>query len=272
MNPEDLELVALMIRPEVREDILMQRVAARDIHKVTLSALPGIGGVFGHYSDSNDFLQDTDWTQLSLSVTSNLTRLFTLPVRLEQARNKEKLVEMRRRAIAVAVLSQVNLARQRLKVAEDRFGLVKQLASVSSKMRGVVSKKTKLSEADTLEMEIQAALNRARLHMAYAEYQNAYGRLLNSVGMDPLPPTLPETDIAEMSRIIAERTDKISPIIFDKLLARIKEKGMSTSPEHLQGTQLPQATVNTVTHTQQKVVMNSFEKLAESNIRSNYNE
>lgn len=233
LNHEDLELVALMIRPEVREDILMQRVAAREIHETTLSALPGIGGMFGYYTDNNDFFQDTDWTQFSLSITGNLTRLFTLPVRLKQAKNKEKLVEMRRRAIAVAVLSQVNLARQRLKMAEERFGLVRQLASVSRKMRSVVSEKTKLSDADELEMEIQAALNRARLHMAYAEYQNAYGRLLNSIGMDPLPKDLPVSNLDDMSYIIAERTDKISPIIFDKLLAYIKQKGMSTAQENL---------------------------------------
>lgn len=229
LDPESLELVALMIRPEIREDILMQRVAARDIRRTTLSALPGLNAFFGYNNDSNDYLRNNDWTEFSMSITGNLINLFTLPVRIEQAKNKEKLTQMRRRALVVAIMSQVNMARLRMDLAQERFDIVRQLASVSRKMRNVVSDNSKPSPSQTLEMDMQAALNRAQLHMAYAEYQNAYGRLLNSIGMDPLPPTGNAASVSEMANVIGQRIDNISPQIFDRLLAYLQERNLQTT-------------------------------------------
>jgi outer membrane protein TolC len=227
LDPESLELVSLMIRPEMREEILMQRVASREIRRTALSAMPGLNALFGYYSDNNDFLSQNDWTGYSLSLTSNLVNLFTLPVRIEQAENKAKLAEMRRRALVVAVMSQVNIARLRMSLAEERFDIVRRLASVSSRMRGMVSSSSYAQDpAQQLEMEMQAALNRARLHMAYAEYQNAYAVLLNAVGMDPLPPETNVQNVAQLADVIADRTDHIQPQIFDKLLSYLKEKGL----------------------------------------------
>lgn len=227
LDPESLELVSLMIRPEMREEILMQRLASREIRRTALSAMPGLNALFGYYSDSNDFLSQNDWTGYSLSLTSNLVNLFTLPVRIEQAENKAKLAEMRRRALVVAVMSQVNLARLRMSLAEERFDIVRRLASVSSRMRGMVNSNGLAEDpAQQLEMDMQATLNRARLHMAYAEYQNAYAKLLNAVGMDPLPPETNVQNVAQLADVIADRTDHIQPQIFDKLLGYLKEKGV----------------------------------------------
>lgn len=218
LDPQSLELVAIMIRPEIREDILMKRIGASRVKTTGLSAVPGIGNALGYsYDDSYD------WTDVSLSVTDSILRLFSLPVQMKHVRNKEKLIEMRRRALLVAVMSQVHLSRHRLKLGQEDFRVTHKLASVSQK---ISEAKKRQSSSNRVEGDMNALLNRAKLHLAYAEYQNAYGRMLTSIGMDPLPTKVSETDIASLTGLIATRADKINPKIFDKLLAAVRDKGL----------------------------------------------
>ncbi|MBL4588476.1 MAG: TolC family protein [Alphaproteobacteria bacterium] len=226
LDPAAMELVALMIRPEIRENILMKRIGARNVNTTALSAIPGIGAALGYHYDGNNYLGNNDWNEVSFSITQNLVKLFSLPGRMKHVKNKEKLIEMRRRALLVAVMSQVHLSRHRLDLAQDNFRVHHKLAAVTQKISSATEKMKSMSKADHLEHEMDALLNRAKLHLSYAEYQNAYGRVLTSIGMDPLPKDMPVTDLVSMTGIIAKRADKISPKIFDKLLMLVKERGL----------------------------------------------
>ncbi len=227
LDVESLELVALMIRPEIREDVLMKRIGARNVKTTTLSAVPGIGMALGYHYDGNHYLGNNDWNEISFSITENLVKLFSLPRRVQHVKSKEKLIEMRRRALIVAVMSQVHLARYRLTLAQDHFRVIHKLASVTQKISNTTEKMENLSSADHLEREMEALLNRSKLHSAYAEYQNAYGRMLTSIGMDPLPQNMPATDLVSMTGVIAKRTDAINPRLFDRLLTVLKDRGPS---------------------------------------------
>ncbi len=226
LDLESLELVALMIRPEIREDILMKRIGARNVKTTTLSAVPGIGLAMGYHYDGNNYLGNNDWNEFSISITQNLVKLFSLPGRVKHVKNKEKLIEMRRRALIVAVMSQVHLARYRLDLAQDDFRVLHKLASVSEKISHATQAMKTMSHADHLEHDMEALLNRSKLHLSYAEYQNAYGRMLSSIGMDPLPQHMPVTDLVSMTGVIAKRADKVSPRLFDKLLKVVKDRGL----------------------------------------------
>ena len=229
-NPMDLEMVALMIRPEIREDLLMSRVSATDTRLTALRAFPGLEMAFGYNYDSDSFLSDANWTNFSVSLAGNLMKLFTLPVQFEQSKNRERLTEMQRQAMVISVLTQVNLSRQRLDMAEDRLDLLRKLMQVQQQLVPTDNTATTgkarqlISAAATLEQE-QTALNaRGRFHMAYADYQNAYGRLLNSVGIDPLPPVYQQTDLATMAQTIETRTETLTPHIFGRVVTAIREK------------------------------------------------
>ncbi len=229
--PQDLELVALMVRPELREDLLMSRISATETRLTALRSFPGLEAAFGYNYDSDDYISDQNWTNFSLSLAGNLMKLFTLPVKFEQNKNRERLTEMQRQAMVVSVLTQVNLARQRLDAAEDRLALLRKLMEVQQRLatpeegtRQDAKTQNLLAAASALEQE-QVALNaRGRFHMAYADYENAYGRLLNSVGIDPLPPLHDTNDLAAMSKTIEARTSVLTPRIFGKVVEAIRAK------------------------------------------------
>lgn len=228
-DPMDLEIVALMVRPEVRKDLLASRVSATDTRLTALRAFPGLETAFGYNYDSDSFLSDTNWTNFSVSLAGNLMKLFTLPVQFEQSKNRERLVNMQRQAVVVSVLTQVNLARQRLDMAEDRLSLLRKLMHVEQQLVPVdalpeAESQRVMAQAASLEQE-QTALNaRGRFHMAYADYQNAYGRLLNSVGIDPLPPVYESNNIPAMAATIESRTEALTPRIFGRVVAAVKQQ------------------------------------------------
>ncbi|MES2729338.1 MAG: TolC family protein [Pseudomonadota bacterium] len=231
--PEDLELVALTIRPEIRQDMLASRISASQTRATALSALPGLQVAYGYNYDSDDFLRDNNWTEFSLSLTGNLMKLLTLPVRMEQSENREKLVALQRQAKTVSILTQVNLARQNLRLTEDRLGILRNLMRVENDLVPEKADQAPLlTTAHTMAQE-QTALNaRARFHMAYADYQSAYGRLLTSVGIDPLPPAYDPRDIQGMARVITARTETLTPSLFGKLVTAIRTQ----MPDTLAGT------------------------------------
>lgn len=271
LDPQSLELVALMIRPEIREDVLMKRIGALNVKTTGFSAVPGIGTALGYsYDDSYD------WSDVSLSVTDGLLRLFSLPVRMKHVRNKEKLIEMRRRALLVAVMSQVHLSRHRLNLAQENFRVTHKLASVSQKISDATKSMSGKTTADRVEHEMDALLNRAKLHHAYAEYQNAYGRMLTSIGMDPLPQDLPKTDIVSLTGVIAKRTDKINPKIFDKLLTTVKDRGLhalSTQAGHVVLASAKEEGPSTIAPTGEDVATESKKSpLASKSLQSRYND
>ncbi len=224
-GPEELERVALMIRPEIRQDMLASRISASQTRATALSALPGLEVAYGYNYDSDSFLRDNNWTEFSLSLTGNLMKLMTLPVRMEQSESREKLVALQRQAKTVSILTQVNIARQNLRMTENRLGVLRNLMRVENEL--IPDKDDAaplLTTAQTLAQE-QTALNaRGRFHMAYADYQAAYARLLTSVGIDPLPPNYDTRDIKAMAETITARTETLTPALFGKLVKAINKQ------------------------------------------------
>lgn len=221
-KPEELERVALMIRPEIRQDMLASRISASETRATVLRTLPGLEVAYGYNYDSDSFLRDTNWTEFSLSLTGNLMKLMTLPIRMEQSESREKLVALQRQAKTVSILTQVNIARQNVKMTEARLGVLRNLMRVENELVPAKDDAAPLlTTAATLAQEQTAMNARGRFHMAYADYQAAYARLLTSVGIDPLPPSYDPRDIQGMATTIAARTETLTPALFSKLVKAI---------------------------------------------------
>jgi len=104
---------ALTKRPEVRESAYAQRIAAGDIKRAALEALPSLEGFAGLNGNTNDFLFNQDWVSYGARVSWNLLDVFKTPVRKKRAKAKAALEEQRGLAAAMAVMTQVGVSRAR---------------------------------------------------------------------------------------------------------------------------------------------------------------
>ena len=105
-----LETLALRQRPELREAQLSGRIAAAEARKALLRVLPGIELSAGAHTDSNSFLVKDSWASLGAQVSLNLAQLFTAPAAMAAAEAGVALERARREALAMAVLTQLDVA------------------------------------------------------------------------------------------------------------------------------------------------------------------
>lgn len=231
---QDLAVLALLVRPEMREQTLLKRVAARQSTQTIMESFPGIGGIVGYNYDSNSFLDDESWTSFSFGLTQNLIDLVTLPIRLQGAENREKLADMQRMAMVASVLTQISIADTKYDLAREQFGLYRRMMGVNTRLLEYSRsrpEKTVLAEGMALAAEMDQLLARTRLHLAFAVAQNAYGRLVSTIGLDPLPPGIEDKTVTDMAGIIRGRDTSFDSEVIGSLLAKIRERTNLLAPD-----------------------------------------
>lgn len=206
MSVEQMEDMALNQRPELREEDYRRRVSRREVRKSLLRMLPGIEIAAGYHYDSNRFLFNNDWFDGTVSVTWNLFNLFSGPAVKRRAEAQVEVDNARRLALSMAVMTQVQVALQRYAVARQDYALTRDLAEVNSSLSEQVQARRQANAADSLAVirgRTKALVAEMARDQAYAELQNAVGRIENTVGMDPLPETVAAADIQSLAEAIA---------------------------------------------------------------------
>jgi len=208
---ERLEREALANRPELREEHYQLRISREEVRKAMLRMLPGLElSLTGNY-DSNQYLYHNRWADFGLQLSWNLFNLFSAPARIDAAEAQVTVDQARLQALGMAVLTQVHLARLRYEIAYRDYEISSQLAEVGDKIAGFLQN----SQAAQLEGELQviraeadgllAQMNR---DLSYAELQNAFGRLQNSVGFDPLPEPLTDHSLETLANALQARMNE----------------------------------------------------------------
>ncbi len=234
---EDLYAVALLVRPELREGILQQRIASREKDIAGLNTLPILGGTFGYYYDSNSFLENANWTGASLSVTQNLLNLFSYPLRRDAAQAQENHMMRQRQAVAGAVLTQVNIARSSYALSREKAQLARGRYAVSARTATLLQEnldpenKDLLKQANVMIAKLDQLLSRTRLMRNMSDAQNDYGRMMASLGLDPLPATLNEKGLGEVAKILEQRDQNIDTTTLAGLVESIRARTALLDPQ-----------------------------------------
>ncbi|MBT8420618.1 MAG: TolC family protein, partial [Gammaproteobacteria bacterium] len=110
MPLDHMEELAFHNNPDIRERSYQSRIAVKETRKAILSMLPGITLTNANKYDSNDLLESNHWYEWSTKLTWNVFNILKAPARIEHAETGEKLTEMQRLALRMAVLAQVHVA------------------------------------------------------------------------------------------------------------------------------------------------------------------
>ena len=185
MDVENLELLALEKRPEMRETIAQRKITLRDTRMEIIKTFPGMKLFYAGNYDSNDFLVDNRWTSFSATIVQSITSLITAPARYEAAKTREDLEEARRLSLAAAIITQIHLSRARLSYLLDSYAL--QENSVASTQTLVEATKLKQKEGFASDLDVTLAqlesLNaKISASLISAETQSAAAAFLDSLG------------------------------------------------------------------------------------------
>ncbi|MEM7047315.1 MAG: TolC family protein [Pseudomonadota bacterium] len=197
-SPDEMHQVALALRPEMRQESYRERISANEVRRAALSVLPGIEFTVGANYTSSEYQLNNTWYNASTRVSANLLGLFTSKARLGAAQSAQDLARARALATGVSVMTQVHVSQVLFDQSVRELYNSEELMNISAAIRDqTIAQGTAnaTSELEIIQSEAAALINALRYDVAYAGVQNAFGRVLTSVGIDPLPNTVASHDL-----------------------------------------------------------------------------
>lgn len=190
LNFKKLDTIALVLRPELRSQHYMERIAKLGVKAAILQVFPGLTLNKGFNYNSNKFLLNNSWVDESLDLSWGLLNLVSLPASLHSANTQIEYEKMKSMALTLAVLTQTryafskyaNLAKE-FKIAEKqtknaqaiyKLTLNRNIAAMASKQQVVYSK-------------LQYMITKMDRDLVLADLSTALGELYLSSGFDVLP-------------------------------------------------------------------------------------
>lgn len=213
-----LEEMALIQRPELREEDLRKRITAAEARKQMLSLFPNLSFGLGRQGDSNRLNYNSAWTENSMSIAWNVMRLASIPAMKNAQAYQEKTDEARRLALSMAVITQTRIGADRYKLALEDFRLAEQAAQVDARLanytKASVTSRAE-SELELIRTQARAVLGEYQRSIAYANAQIAFGRLYNALGFDPIADDFDGDDLNQLKARIAQHLSATQTSAFE---------------------------------------------------------
>ena len=189
MHVRDMEEVALLLNPDIREMSYQSRISIDESRKALLKLLPGISLSYAPNYDTNSFLVHNYWTAGAVQVSGYINNLIQAPYQIRRAENVEILANERRKAISVATLAKLHIAYEQYLSAAREYRWSNQLAAVDLRLYeqiGIRAQSDVQSELERISAQVSAVNSELRRDQSYAEAQAALGRIYSSMGLDPV--------------------------------------------------------------------------------------
>ena len=196
-----MEETALMFRPELMEARYNERIGVVETRKALAKLFPGIEFSLGAHYDSNDFLANNAWRDAGLRVSWNLLNLLNASAIRGTAEAQRDIATSQRMALSMVVLAQTHIAYRDYSGRLRQYELSNDMDNVEQRILGHTRNATK-NEAQGKLQEVRVATNalmsELRVYQSYGAVQSAYGQLLVTLGLDPLPETIDSHDLASV--------------------------------------------------------------------------
>ncbi|PLK47689.1 TolC family protein [Uliginosibacterium sp. TH139] len=208
---EQFESLAITGRAELREEAYQSRNALLETRMALLRLLPNASLFAGLNHDSNHFLVNNSWADAGVQVSWNLLNVLSWPAISRSAERREQVAELRRQALRMSVLTQVNIAWLERSRAEQVFVRAGELSSLQRDIHRQVENASRSRAETQLELtraRVEALLSARARDLAYADLLNAQGMLLQAAGIDPLPRQVGDHSVEGLASAI-RRTDVV---------------------------------------------------------------
>lgn len=184
----EMAALALQNRPELREIAYQGRISELEAKAALLELLPGLQFYAGANYDSNAFLLNNDWVNWGAKASWNVMRLFQYPARKALVEAEIGLSDQRSLAMAMAIMTQVQVARVRYDYLRKSAYTSAQYLDVQNRILRQVKASANAQAASgqsLIREEMNALIASAEYDIAYADLQNAFAAIYASIGVDP---------------------------------------------------------------------------------------
>ena len=154
----------------------------------------------------------------------------TAPAAIRAAEADVEVADARRLALSMAVLAQVHISLQRYGLAKNAYRLAAHINHVNSKLSRITRNGGSAdgrSDVEVLQAEARRVVARLKYLTAYADVQNSYGRIVNSVGLNRFPADVEREDVSTLSHYVKAHLDQINHLNYaDAASGKIREAAL----------------------------------------------
>ena len=207
----ELTRIALLNRPELREEDYRKRISEYDVKKAFLRYYPNLNFFAGANYDDNDFLVNNSYSVAGWGITWDLLGIFQANSERKFREAQIDVADARRLALSMAVTTQVYLSGIRYQLAVDRYKAASELFEVRKNLeRNSSISGARVSGLDTLNARSASIASELRRSLAFAETQTAFARVINSIGIDPVPDTVSSLELSTLSSEFDKRWSQMT--------------------------------------------------------------
>lgn len=186
---DDMEALALVRNPDLRESQYGARIAREETKRVLLRMFPGLSFSYALNHSTDSYLINDSWREAGLQISFNLLGLLSMPAQKQLAEAGVALADQKRMATQMAVLSQLHIARLQLANAAHQYDRADAIATVDQRLSAHVENQVKVEKQtrqDSVAQQTAAILSTLRRYQALAALQSAGSRLQATLGMEPV--------------------------------------------------------------------------------------
>ena len=202
---EQLEMLALLNRPELREEDYQRRISHHEVRKAMLRMLPSLNFTSSYNYDSNSYAVNNTWAEAGLRAAWNLVTLISGPKSVEVAEAQITVAETRRLALSMAVLTQVNLAYRQYERSRIDYDYASELEKIERRIYEIVQINelgNAASQLERIRSATQAIAAELQRDQSLADLQSALGNIYSALGLDPLPDAIESTELATVTEAV----------------------------------------------------------------------
>lgn len=209
----DLETLAMVRRPEIREESYLARNAVLETRMSFLKLFPNVSLFGGLNYDSNKYLVNHQWADVGTQVSWNLFSLLSLPSIIKQSNLREDMAPLRRQALRMTVLSQVHIAWEQRYYSQRNYERANELAGVQDAIDVQVNNAARSraqTELEVVKSRVETLLARRARDLSYAEMVNAQDALFQAAGLDTLPNAVADQSVEGLAAAIGTQYQAVN--------------------------------------------------------------
>jgi outer membrane protein TolC len=205
ISTDVMEETALTHRPELVEAHYNERIGLLETRKAMAKLFPGIELSLGGHYDSNSYLVNQHWGDVGVKVSWNLLNVLNAGKIRGLAQAQLEVAQRQRLALNMAVLTQVHVAHLDYLGKLRQYELTQQLHTVEQRILQYTRNAASANAQSKLE-EIRAAatamMAELRVYQNYGALQGAYGQVIATLGLDPLPESVGAHDLKTLGEAV----------------------------------------------------------------------
>jgi len=213
ISPEMMEQLALENRPELRTISYEERINKQEAKAAILSLFPGLDLNFGKSYSTNSFLFNKNWLNYGAQVSWNLLNLFKYPSTKKNIKARERVLEARRLALSMAVMTQVHVSLAQYEHSQLEYKTASDFYITQQKILKQIQtgiETNTVTEQSLIREEMNMMVAEVKYDIAYSNIENAYGSIFAALGIDPFPIEVNTDDLSLLTESIGDYFEGLS--------------------------------------------------------------